>query len=399
MKGKLKHFIHQVMRLNPFYRIQNNRIEALAQQVEHLKVITPNGDAITGLLKAIGTTAKSGTDIANAIKKNVLKQTDTGFGGNTEITPNTEPRILFFHVPKSAGTSVNEQFLHHYHPLSLYPQKVLMDFDYENIVSESAIRYGLKQQCFTNEEYLTQFPPYWYRFVNIHCTYHLVEKYTEAFDFVTLLRSPAERLYSEFNYLKVLYAHRRRDKTADALFLDKKFGYNYFEDISIHEFIETNPITAHSYHDNLLARLLSDNVLNTSQKLKNSQYCESHYIDSALKNLEKFKFVGFVEDLATFDHFIQQQYGFTDFCVKNHKAHQSKNLTKEFHLKPEKKEAWQLNGFSSKADCINYIMQSDACAIDNQIYAEAVRRYSKNPQLLASVDSLAPRKVAEPMPG
>lgn len=147
------------------------------------------------------------------------------------------------------------------------------------------MQYDLKQQCFTNEEYLAQFPPYLYRYMSLHCAYHLVERYTEVFDFVTLLRSPAERLYSEYNYLKLLYAYRRRCKTADTIFLDKKFGY-------------------------------------------------------------------------------------------------------EFRLKLNKKEAWQLNGFSSKADCIHYISQSDACTIDNQIYAEAVHRYSKNKTLSTLAEKL-----------
>ncbi|MDF1795479.1 MAG: hypothetical protein P1U63_02970 [Coxiellaceae bacterium] len=403
MKKTLKEFIRRAMLITRFYNPQQKKIEWLINRVSELEDTVnnnPNGQssvevntkAIQSILQSIGINQPlnqiNGLQVAEAIKSNLFKHAKYSSGGNPNIQPNSEPRVFFFHLPKTAGTSVYSELVRFYHPMSVYSARHILNCKYENSISELALHYGLQSQCITNEEYIQHFPPYLSRLVSGHFSFDLFKQYIDVFDFITILRNPAERLYSEFNYLKFTYASRNQTHAPDTEKLKYHFGKEYFADITLHQFIEQNPVTSHGYNDNLFARLLANNVQNTEIQLKDSSYSKQHYIDTALDNLSKFKFVGFIEELEQFDQFMQNRYQFNDFNVSTRKENITNKLLNN-NEKTSKKELWQQSGFSSKKSCLEYISQSPACAIDNQIYAEAVRRYSKGQTLKNTVQHLS----------
>ena len=396
---QLKKIFKKLLLVNPFYFAQQRKIDWLLERVDKLEQAVEAPSELSGsgvdvrmihyLLRSIGVNKSLSTvshqDISDAIKRNLLKYTEHSFGGNHEITPNSEPRILFFHIPKTAGSSVHNELMRFYHPLSLYPERNLMTMEDTYGVPQVALNYGLKQQCFTNEAYLERFPPYLSRLVSGHFTFDLFKRYLGVFDFVTVLRDPAERLYSEFEYIKRDYTQRNLHNSYDIQKLNKQYGSPYFEDLTIVDFINDNPMTHHGYSDNLMARLLADDVDNSPNKLADSKHSASHYVDSALANLAHFKYIGFLSDLAAFDELMQNTYGFADFNVSHRKDNQA------YKRKDDSQHAWQVAGFASKQACIEYIRQSGACAIDNQIYQRAYQLYgnkaAQHPVRVVEVDS------------
>lgn len=384
---QFKKLIKRIIKMVPFYPIyhaQRRKIDWLTKRAEYLEQaqyqqmdfssIDVTVNVLSDLLRSIGVdkplVSVTSQDITDALKRNLLRYPNYRPGGNIDIQPGTEPRIFFFHIPKTGGSSMHNELSRFYHPLSIYPQDNLMSTIDEYGVSQAALSHDLRESCFTSAQYIERFPPYLSRLVSGHYSFDLFKRYVGVFDFIAILRDPAERLYSEFEYLRLDYIDRNRDNSYDIQKLNAHYGRPYFNGLTIRDFIEDNPVTHHGYSDNLLARLLADGVDNSATKLSDSKYTAEHYVETAVNNLQQFAYVGFLNDLDDFDKFMQTRYDFVDFNVSDRKDNQAKRSDGVAH-------AWQLAGFTSKKECIEFIRQSDACAIDNQIYAKAQRQFGR----------------------
>lgn len=344
-------------------------------------------NAISQLFKAIGIQEHPGVidslTIANAIKTNILGHSiDSCQGGNTDITPGSEPRIIFFHIPKTGGISLYRELLQHYHPLSICPARMI-EYQNEPGSNHQARQYGLSDrfitgqtnECFSGEEYLAHFPPYLYRIVGGHFPINVFRRYQNDFDTITILRHPAKRIYSCFTYLRQEY--RPIPNSTD-----------YFEKTSLRDFLDAfecrtndciNPtaeLSVHNYYARTLTGIAPPKNFDPDIKEHND------YLQLAIKQLDSITHIGFIEDLDATDRFMQAQYNFTTFNVNNRKDNAIIIESKE---KPE----WKRSHFASKEDCLDAIGASDLCSIDNILYAYAANKHSKNRKIRNIASGLA----------
>ena len=193
------------------------------------------------------------------------------------------PRICFIHVPKCGGASVSAGFRSSYHWLerlkrpnfriSLYSaefagEQFALD---PNIVRQAALAHalGISQYKFATG--------------HVYAAPEVVEHYKDQWQFVTVMRDPVSRFIS--NYIYNRYKEKKfygvNEKTLDEV-LDSPDGQFY--GTSFCQYFGAYSDLSHSPSE--------------------------VYVDTALKNLENFAAIGFLEDVQ------QMEASFSSLTVK-----------------------------------------------------------------------------------
>jgi hypothetical protein len=195
----------------------------------------------------------------------------------------SDRRIMFLHVPKCGGTSIDEAFGRCFGLYSLLTGHGLVKLQIgpsyraakcleETVphVMEALLSYHLEtQQC---------------RYISGHFCFsnRLFARHGASWDIVTILREPASRWLSAYFYNR--FKSNRR---------------NFAVDIPLNEFIETN---AAGYQGCTLVRTFIGSDSDASPRSRAG-------IEQAKANLSKVSTVGFVEDLDSFAKHIENRYG------------------------------------------------------------------------------------------
>src|SRR5215469_838513 len=164
-----------------------------------------------------------------------------------------QPAIIFLHIPKTAGTTLNRIIEWQYNPLSVF----------------TIDPYGIR----ATPERLRELPQERrrrLRMVRGHCYYGLHELLPQGATYMTVLREPVARFLSSYYFIQRRPLHPMHRKVTT-------------ERLGVEDFIRLTP-----HRQNLQTSLIAG--------IKSNGKCEAHVLEIAKENLAKsFSVVGLCE--------------------------------------------------------------------------------------------------------
>jgi hypothetical protein len=194
----------------------------------------------------------------------------------------TPPKIIFVHIPKTAGVSVTEYLCGFYEPGKIYSGKTMLD--YQNIESKSLVNFDLLKG---------------------HIFFHYIEhnQFLENHQLITVLRHPVERVISLYRFWRSHTDEFAQDTTLHPAIRGRVV---LAKTLSLHDFVHSDELMILNSICNSQARQLSSSLVFETfhQQSTNAIY------QNVLANLQRFSIVGLIDYLAEFYQRLNQQFGF-----------------------------------------------------------------------------------------
>lgn len=174
----------------------------------------------------------------------------------------TQPVVIFTHIPKTAGTTLKHIMLSQYKPYNVF------EF------------YSLQREDGKGINKLAQVPKYRKNSIKLilgHIGFGLHQYLSSPYVYITMLRNPINRVISSYYYLR-------------------KTKIKLVQDMSLKEFV----ITSNTTQNNMTKYISGEKFKTQLAYLKNQQEtqceCNSKTLELAKKNLEEeFQFFGLLE--------------------------------------------------------------------------------------------------------
>lgn len=176
---------------------------------------------------------------------------------------NTPEKLVFMHLPKTAGTTIHNILVDYFHQDDICPERF-----------NKLDRYAQEQMD-------------GWKYYSGHFNFSSVEKIPGTKKLITVLREPRSRVVSLYNYWK---SHRDSHVAKHNL-----IGPPIAKNLSLEEFVESELPELSNNIDNVYTRVFSGYT--GGERIKNMPREEQrNLLDKALENLSSFDFVGCLEN-------------------------------------------------------------------------------------------------------
>jgi len=198
-------------------------------------------------------------------------------------------KILFIHIPKTAGTSLSEWIKRHYNFNEVMYTPTWEKFQY------STIR-DLRSK----------------RFIQGHFTANIIDYIPDSKNFhkITLLRNPIDRVISNFYHLKLT-----PDIPHDHPVKAKSFTIYDFLEHPVTNYLASNYQTLSLTKRNKINPAEFDMLINAPFSYYNKIKKQIHTIDKAVDFINSFSVIGVYEKLDLFVKMLSKELGFFDQII------------------------------------------------------------------------------------
>lgn len=223
------------------------------------------------------------------LAKNIIKK-------QTERLAASQPKFVFTHVPKCAGSSLSVSLLNGIYPSLIKNSPLTTGIDIKLALQVSKLT-GIKEQKIREINLASHLSSNKKVFVTGHCyaSPSLVNEFNDEWKFITVLREPVDRFISEFVYntYKTNTWKKNNLDISDYIAMDNKVGCGvtyarFFSGMDLEEILDYPNIA----------------------------------VERSVANLKNFYKVGFLNELDTWIEELNQEGGFK---VKVHNTNSSPN--------------------------------------------------------------------------
>jgi hypothetical protein len=192
-------------------------------------------------------------------------------------------KIIFVHIPKTAGTSLTEYLCGFYEQEKVYDGVTMLD--YQNAESEHLVRFDLLKG---------------------HIFYHYIEQNSILSDYhlITVLRHPVERVISLYRFWRSHTQEFAQDETIHPAIRGRVL---LAKSQCLYDFVHSDEIMVRNSICNSQARQLSSRVIFEDF---HQQPIDVIYKDVS-ENLNQFSVVGLTDFLPFFYQALHQRFGFS----------------------------------------------------------------------------------------
>ena len=213
-----------------------------------------------------------------------------------------KPNLVFLHVPKCGGTSVDTSIRQEFFTLlKSNDSKVYDRVDSQNSAYIGGLLYGLNfmlgdvknnRNLVFNKDYVAYKLLFTdIKYISGHFPFdrELFEEFKNEYDFFTILRDPVEKWLSNFHY---------RGKRKSKIRGREVYHWKITEEIEV--YLESERGKFHGY----------DYVKYFGGIREDYDYTSEEAIKIAKENLKKFKIIGFLDDMSSLSRDLKKSYGF-----------------------------------------------------------------------------------------
>lgn len=232
-------------------------------------------------------------NLLSVSKSDMLDEARLPTGNPNRGIASSLPRLIFLHVPKTAGTTIDRIFRNYYDPDKICPERL------------DGIRFWSGEQ-------IRQ-----YQFFSMHDSYQNLQHVAPPWQMLTVLREPIDRLLSHYLYWRSYRDEVINRNNIHLLRLAKLYSLGDFLKLPVPALLPEI--------DNLTTRLLSGKYFNAQGMPWRD---DQEMLEAALANLERIDFCGIYEylpesvDLAcrTFDLAPPREVMWTNITRENYAA-------------------------------------------------------------------------------